>query len=350
MSRSRQWAVRTAGAGLVSASLMCCVLNPAGAATTTTVPSSTGTAPAVKNLLNNGNFALPYPFSVVGVRPPGYYTLNKEKVSSVPGWVVGATTDADLQNSAGPPDYQGGVEVYNRSYVVSPPGSNQEVMLDYYGPGNISQAVSTIPNMTYQVSFFGAGYAGYATSKSINVMWDGKLVDVPTFVYSNKAANNPAWQQYRVVVTASSATSELEFVYDPQCAPAGSSECSDTVYGPMISEVILNGDAKLYLPPSITLPPTGPLLAVVRGVNGQAFSDPNLVVTLVGTWQQKVTSYAPPIVVTKQLASAAVVNSVATLHLAGIPASMAGHTITATATMTGPGFVTTSETVRIKIS
>jgi hypothetical protein len=331
MSRSRQWSVRTG-------------------ATTTTVPSSAATAPAVKNLLNNGNFALPFAFSAEGYRPPGFYTVNKQKVSSIPGWVVGATTDPDLQNSAGPPDYEGGVTVYSRGYVVSPPGSNQEVMMDYSGPGNISQAVTTIPNMTYEVSFFGAGYAGIATSNHINVMWDGKLVETPTFVYSNKAANNPTWKQYHAVVTASSASSELEFVYDPQCAPPGSSACSDTEYGPMISEVTLNGDAKLYLPPSITLPPAGPLLAVVRGANGQAFSDPNLVVTLVGTWQQKVTSYAPPIVVTKQLASAAVVNSVATLHLVGIPASMAGHTVTATATMVGPGFVTTSETLRIKIS
>jgi hypothetical protein len=332
----------------VGAGLLCCLSTPVSAATTTTsTPPATATTTA-KNLLNNGNFAYPTPFSTLGVRPAGYYTINKSKVVSIPGWVVGATTDADLQNSAGPPDYEGGVQDWSRNYVTSPPGSNQELMMDYYGPGNISQAVATIPNLTYLVSWFGAGYAGVPTSKTINVMWDDKLVATPIFSYANKSANNPAWKLYHAVVTASSASSVLEFVYDPQCT--GSTECADTQYGPMISEITLNGDAKLYLPPSISLGPTGPLLAVVRGVNGSAFTDPNLTVTLVGTWQQKVASYAPPIIVTKQLATATVVNSVATLRLSGIPTSMAGHTVTATATLTGPGFVTTSDTVKIKVT
>jgi hypothetical protein len=328
---------------------MCCILTPASAATTTTTPSST-TAPVVKNLLNNGNFALPFAFEDEGYRPAGYYTVNKQKVLSIPGWIVGATTDPDLQNSAGPPLYQGGVQVYSRGYVTSPPGSNQEVMMDWSGPGNISQVVTTIPNLTYQLSWFGAGYAGIPTSKTINVMWDDKLVDTPVFSYANKTASNPAWKEYTLVVSASSNSSVLEFVYDPQCSPPSGSACEDAQYGPMIAEVTLIGDAKLYLPPSISLAPTGQLLAVVRGAQGSAFSDPNLKVTLVGTWQSKVASYAPPISMTKQLAQAAVVNSVATLQLSGIPASMAGHTITAVATLAGPGFVTTSQTLRIKVT
>ena len=45
---------------------------------------------------------------------------------------MGAVTDPDLKNSAGPSDYECGVQVYSRGYVLSPPGTNQEVMLDYY--------------------------------------------------------------------------------------------------------------------------------------------------------------------------------------------------------------------------
>jgi hypothetical protein len=341
-------------AGLVAASLLCCTLAPAGATTTTTttLPSAGTAAPAVKNLLNNGNFALPVgPFNTEGYRPAGYYTVTHTKAQSIPGWVVGATTDPDLQNSAGPPDYQGGVQVYSRGYITPPPGTNQEVMMDWAGPGNLSQAVATISGLTYELSWFGAGYSGIATSKSINVMWDGKLVDTPTFVYSYKTISDPTWQQYHTVVTAGSASSLLEFVYDPVCAGgAASLACSQTQYGPMIAEVTLNGDVKLYLPPSITLAPAGPLLAVVRGANGQAFSDPSLVVTLVGTWESKVVSYAPPVSVTRQLAVASVVDSVATLHLVGIPASMVGHTVTATATLAGPGFATVSQVVKIRVS
>jgi hypothetical protein len=65
-----------------------------------------------------------------------------------------------------------------------------------------------------------------------------------------------------------------------------------------------------------------------------------------------VASYAPPVEVTKQLATATVVNSVAALQLQGIPAPAAGKTltITATATLTGPGFVTQVKTLKIHIS
>lgn len=348
MSRPRSIKV---GAGLVGAGLMVgCMSVPAIATTTTTTPSAA--APVVENLITNGNFAIgTSDFSDMPIKPPGYYTYNKAKVVSIPGWTVGATTDPSLENSAGAPDYEGGVQLYGRNYVTSPPGTNQEVMLDYQGPGNISQVVATIPNLTYQLSWFGAGYAGFSASKTINVMWDNKLVDRPVFVYSNKALNDPTWKLYHTVVTAASASSTVEFVYDPVCAPpSNSTACQDTVYGPMIAEIILNGDAKLYLPASITLPSNGKLLAIVRGVNGQAFSDPSLTVTLVGTWSEKVASYAPPIVVTKKIATATVVNSVATLQLSGIPASMAGHNVTATATLTGPGFVTASQTVKIKIT
>ena len=153
----RQWSARIGVAGLAATSLVCCLNAPVSAATTTTTPAA---APTVKNLLNNGNFALPYAFNAVGLRPGGYYTLNKQKVSSIPGWTVDAVTDPDLKNSAGPPDYQGGVTVYARGYVQSPPGTNQEVMLDYQGPGSVSQAVSTVPGLSYEVSWFGAGYPG----------------------------------------------------------------------------------------------------------------------------------------------------------------------------------------------
>jgi hypothetical protein len=93
-------------------------------------------------------------------------------------------------------------------------------------------------------------------------------------------------------------------------------------------------------------------LAIVRSTSGTAFTDPNVTVKLVGSWQDKVASYAPPVEVTKQLATATVVNSVAVLQLQGIPATAAGKTltITATATLTGPGFVTQVKTLKIHIS
>ncbi len=343
----RQSSARVGVAGLAVASLVGCLIAPVSAATATTTPPTT--APTVKNLLNNGNFSLPYAFNAVGLRPGGYYTLNKQKVSSIPGWTIEAVTDPDLKNSAGPPDYQGGVTVYARGYVQAPPGTNQEVMLDYQGPGSVSQSVSTVPGLSYQVSWFGAGYPGSPTSKTMNVMWDNKLVATP--VYST-AGTNLSTVQYKldhVVVLANSTSSSLTFAYDPACQGTA---CNNASQATIVSEVTLNADAQMYLPPSITLPPTGTLLAVVRSTSGTSFTDANVTVKLVGSWEQKVASYAPPIETTKQLATATVTNSVAALKLQGVPKPAAGKTLTinATVTLTGPGFVTEVKTLKIHIS
>jgi hypothetical protein len=343
------WSARMSVGGLAAAGLVGCLNAPVSAATTTTTPSSAAAAPTVKNLLNNGNFALPFSFNAYGFRPAGYYTVNKQKIVSIPGWTVGAVTDPDLKNSAGPPDYEGGVQVYSRGYVLSPPGTNQEVMMDYYGPGSISQAVTTIPGLSYELSWFGAGYSAEPLGKTFNVMWDNKLVAAPVYSTAQANLNDIQWKQIHLVVLATSTSSLLQFAYDPACQ---GSVCGDSVYGTMVSEVTLNADAQLYLPPSITLAPTGKLLAIVRSTSGTAFTDPNVTVKLVGSWQDKVASYAPPVEVTKQLATATVVNSVAVLQLQGIPAPAAGKTltITATATLTGPGFVTQVKTLKIHIS
>ena len=343
------WGARVGVSGLAAASLVGGLNAPVSAATTTTTTPSGAAAPTVKNLLNNGNFALPFSFNAYGFRPPGYYTVNKEKIYSIPGWTVGAVTDPDLKNSAGPPDYQGGVEVYSRGYVLSPPGTNQEVMMDYYGPGSISQAVTTIPGLSYELSWFGAGYNGEPLGKSFNVLWDNKLVAVPVYSAAGTSLSDIQWKLTHLVVLATSTSSLVSFAYDPACQ---GTVCNYSTYGTMVSEVTLNADAQLYLPPSITLAPTGKLLAIVRSTSGTAFTDPNVTVKLVGSWQEKVASYAPPVEVTKQLASASVVNSVAALQLQGVPAPAAGKplTIDATATLTGPGFVTQVKTLKIHIS
>lgn len=336
---------RTGVAGLVAASLVCCAYTPVSASTTTTTPATA--TPTIKNLLNNGNFALPYPFTAVAIRPAPFYTYNKQKLVSIPGWTVGAVTDPDLKNSAGAPNFEGGVQVYARSYVLAPPGSNQELMMYYSGPGSVSQAISTIPGLSYELSWFGAGYPAGPLSKTINVMWNNKLVAAPVYSTAGANLNNIQWKLDHLVVQATSTSSVLTFAFDPACQAAA---CNQAQYATLISEVILNGDAQLYLPPSITLAPNAKLLAVVRSTTGTAFTDPNLTVKLVGTWEQKIASYAPPVLVTKVLATATVSDSVAALQLQGIPASEKGKTITATATMTGPGFIPVTKTVKIKIA
>ena len=347
MSLSKLRGTRIVVGGLVAASLLCCAYAPAGASTTTTTEA--GTTPAtVENLLHNGNFALPFSFSGYSVRPPGYYKYNKQKLESIPGWTVGAVTDPSLKNSAGAPDFEGGVTVYCRCATnTAPPGSNQLVMLYNSGPGSVSQVVSTIPGLSYKLSWFGAGYPGSPLSKTMNVMWDNKIVALPVYSTAGSGWADVVWKMDTTVVLANSSSSVLEFVYDPSCQ---GSACNNAPNATFVSEVTLNGDAQLYLPASVTLPPTGPLLAVVRSTTGTAFTDPNLTVKLEASWEEKIASYAPPILVNKLIATATVVNSVATLEFQGIPTSEKGKTITGTATLSGPGFITQTKVVKIKIS
>jgi hypothetical protein len=113
----------------------------------------------------------------------------------------------------------------------------------------------------------------------------------------------------------------------------------------MVGNVSLSGDAKLYLPTTPTVAPTGKVLAVVRTATGAPLVDPSLMVKLYGTYKE--TLYAPP--ATQLMAEGSVRDGQVTLQL-HLHAAMAAHTIPAYATLTGPGFTPVTDHLKIKVS
>ncbi len=283
------------------------------------------------NILNNGKFALPAKDNgVVSVLAGG----------SVPGWTVGSAVAG--QNS--------GVQVYPASWVQVPPGANETVKMSYgAGSGSVSQNVKTTAGWTYLVQWYESGFPNYGPpeftsinwTKTVDVIWGGKLVAAPTF--NAKASTNAdmRWALRQEVLTATSSRTTLEFADATKQPPSG--------YTALIGNISLAGDAKLYLPTSTTLAPTGTLIAVVDTATGRALTDPSLTVQMYGTWKQKGLSYAPPTVVTKLIGSGAVSGGQAVLRL-HIPASVAGKTVAAVAVLSGPGFIPIRHSLTIKVS
>jgi hypothetical protein len=165
----------------------------------------------------------------------------------------------------------------------------------------------------------------------MHVVWDKSVVAAPSYKSSALSSANPAWHAQHALVTATLARSTLEF--------AGASNY------PMVGEASVAADAALYLPPTITLAPTGKLAAVVRMPSGPALTDRSLKVSLYGTW--KTVSYAPAS--TQLIASGTVVDGQAVLKL-HLPTSQAHKTVPAYATLSGKGFVSVTDRLKIKVS
>jgi hypothetical protein len=141
------------------------------------------------------------------------------------------------------------------------------------------------------------------------------------------------WTLHRVVLTATSTSSTLEFA----CLTGG--------FGPIVAGVSLAGDAKLFLPPTATLAPTGKLVAVVRNATGSPLTDGSLSVKLYGSY--KTVSYAPA---TKQLlGTGQVANGQVVLQLK-LPSSLKGQTIDAYATLQGAGYMPVTTKIAIKVT
>ncbi len=317
MPKSKLRAAKVGSIALSGTGLLCGAYVPAGAATTTTLLA--GGPTAGPNLLNNGSFTLPAA-EANGATPADGKTIA--------GWTVGGT----------------GLQVYSRSGqgIEPPPGATFMVKL---GEGNLTQTVKTTAGWTYLLQWYESGYPGYGPPefKSINwtkrtaVTWGGKLVATPSFNAEPNTLANMRWALRREVLTATSAATTLEFSDATKQQPSG--------YSAMVGRVSLAGDAKLYLPPTATVAPTGRVLAIVRTATGAPLVDPNMTVKMYGTWKE--TSYAPPS--TQLMASGKVLNGQVSLHLS-LHAAMAGHTIPAYVVLSAPGFIPVTQHLTIKVS
>lgn len=327
MLRSRSPVTKASVAGALSVALVCCGYGPASGAAG---PSGNAlAAPAAPNVIANGNFALSPPLGPDGsayIYDPAVYKANKLPVKTIPGWLVGSSGGAS----------GGGVQVHTG--IQAPVGSAQCVVLGWGPPGSVTQTVKTVAGATYLLSWYGAGFPleGKTPPNTLHVLWDASVVAAPTYNGSFHTSSAPGWKLQHQVVTATSASSTVEFA-DATNPPSENPS--------MVGEVSLSGDAKLYLPPTPTIAPTGKLLAVVRTATGAPLVDPSLVVNLYGTYTE--TQYAPP--VTQLMASGPVLSGQVTLQL-HLHAAMAAHTIPAYATLSGPGFTPVTDHLKIKVS
>jgi len=285
-------------------------------ATAVVAPTATAKIPG-PNVLNNGTFTLP-------ASDKGTFSLNNGQGQSFPGWLVGGT------------HY---LQVYSLGFEA-PPGATYMVKL---GGGNITQAVKTTPGWTYLLQWYESGYPNYGPPwiKTVNVIWGGKLVASPTFNAQPNTNANMRWALRQEIVTATSTRTTLEFADVPHGPSIG--------FSAMIGNASLAGDAKLYLPSSTTLPPTGTLVAIVHTATGYTFSAPGLTLKLYGTWKAKAESYAPPTVVTKLIASGTMLNGQITLRL-NLPTSLIGKTVAGVAVLSGSEFIPVKHSLTIKVS
>jgi hypothetical protein len=277
--------------------------------TVTTVPEGLIPGP---NLIGNGKFVLP----LYG----GSHELFSPYNKSITGWVAGG----------------GGVMLMEKSFAEPPPNSTASIRLSDGSPGSITQVLPTVPGWSYVLGWYQAGYEGQGPAvKVMHVWWDDKLVDAPSFDSIGKSNSDEGWTYHSMVVTATGPRSTLKFADATPGASYGSS---------IIGEVSLAGDAALYLPTSIALGPSGKLLAIVRSASGNPITDPALRVTMQGTWKQ--VSYAPAS--TLRMAVGQVVDGEANLQL-HLPATLVGHTILATVTVSGKDYLSVTKQVVVKI-
>jgi len=260
-------------AALLSVAALCNASSPANASQGTLLTRVA--ALSTPNIVHNGTFHLPNEGrdAIEYFDPPSIYKANNDPVKTIPGWTVGLVGS----------ETSGGVGL-NLDYLTPPPGLMQNAILGYATPGSITQTVKTVPGATYFLSWEGASEPNGGATKVMQVLWDGHVVDAPIYKFVSPAGENPAWKLQHVVVTAASTSSTLEFA--DATSPV-------TEYFSMVGNVSLSGDAKLYLPPTATVAPTGTVLAIVRTATGGALDDPALTVQLYGTYKE--TSYAPAV-------------------------------------------------------
>ena len=314
--RTRPRSVATCLAAALSATLLVATLGSAGAAFAGS--PAAGTPSAVPNLLKNGAFS--------EGKPIGNGCSDVGEGYTIADWTPGPNLVQDC-------GYQ---------YSMTPPGVQQYVSLTLNGNGTLTQTVATVPGTTYLVQWDGAAYQlGNPLVKVLQVIWNGKVVAQHSYSGAGETASKINWSTGKVVVTATSTTSTLEFA-DATPVP---NDGRAPVGAPYVAAASMAGDANLFLPPTASLSPTGKLTAIVHNGEGEPFTQTGLTVRVYASY--KTVSYAPA---TKQLlATAPVVNGQAVLQLK-LPSSLKGQTLSAHANLTGPNYIPTTTNIMIKVT
>jgi hypothetical protein len=119
--------------------------------------------------------------------------------TSIPDWNIGGSSVDDGVDAA-----KGGWQ--------PPPGCGYWVDLAGSAPGSVSETVPTTPGSSYELRWYLSGnWNCGSTVKTMHVVWDGQLVDAPTFNTTGLSATSLHWVVQSVIVNATSAESDVRF-------------------------------------------------------------------------------------------------------------------------------------------
>ncbi len=153
------------------------------------IAASTPTAST--SIIRNGCFTAPSVSSSWGEFGPGS--------KSIPSWTISGSSVDDAVDAA-------------KSGWQPPPGCGFSVDLSGSAPGSVSQTVTTTPGANYELRWYLSGNWNCApTVKTMHVVWDGQVVDAPTFNTTGLNATSMRWVLQSVMVKATSTESNVRF-------------------------------------------------------------------------------------------------------------------------------------------
>jgi choice-of-anchor C domain-containing protein len=158
------------------------------------------------NLVTNGSFEVPVTAT---------NTTIAAGSSALTGWQISGTSGIDLVHDS----------------VWQPSDGLQSISLNWVSPSTLTQTILTSPGQMYQLSFDMAAeaYGGPAT-RTMDVFWNGNLVESASFAYTGQPPSAMGWQNHFAMVVAGPGGSDmLQFV----------STTPDN-FGPALDNVALN--------------------------------------------------------------------------------------------------------------
>jgi choice-of-anchor C domain-containing protein len=170
-------------------------------------------------IVSNGDFETP----VVPAPWPNYVEYNAG--DNIDGWTVGF----------------GSVDVMGPDRQAA--SGNQSVDLSGSAAGSIYQDLETEPGQSYLLRFaMAANPEGPPVIKTMEVDWGATVVDTPTSDSTNKTISDMGWTYLEYTVTATAATTRLQFV-----------SLVDTAFGPEIDDVSVTPTSAVPEPAALSL-------------------------------------------------------------------------------------------------
>jgi len=141
------------------------------------------------NLIANGTFSEP----VVCPKDMGKFVGGSTAITD---WTVGEVS----------------VNVVCHTYFQPETGDQSIDLSGTPGPGSLAQTVPTTSGNKYTLSWFMAGNPSCGQAvKTMDVDWNGTLVDAPTFDTTGHSVTSMGWQSEQITVSAVGATSTVLF-------------------------------------------------------------------------------------------------------------------------------------------